>query len=348
MAERKQHTETLVGIFMLIGLVLLGGLIVQFGRIGDRFLDYYTVTVVFDDASGVIKGSDVRMGGAMIGRVKDTPQLNADLRVAVPLSIRNDVRIPEGAKFSVGSASLLGDRLIIVTPPSEKTTASIPPGGEVRGAGLSGLDSLQSTAEAVSKSAQDLLVQAEDTMKKVDSAIADVRSVSQELDNMLAKINTRVLSEENLTHLESSLANLDRASGALEKVGNELPEAIGEAREAFAAVSDAADSAESAFASVDAEIKGISPAIRELPGAIASVSKAAERAGAVMSKAENGGLLGALTDDEQSGEDASEFIRNLRRHGILRYRDDGSTKSESSPPQPQQSDPRDRFQGRRR
>jgi ABC-type transporter Mla subunit MlaD len=31
------RTEVLVGAFLLLGLLLLGGLIVQFGRFGDRF-----------------------------------------------------------------------------------------------------------------------------------------------------------------------------------------------------------------------------------------------------------------------------------------------------------------------
>lgn len=349
MAESKARTEMVVGIFMLVGLVMLGGLIVQFGRLGDRFIDYYQITVVFTDASGVIQGSDVRMGGAMVGRVADTPRLNADLRVAVPLRIRKDVRIPTGSKFTVGSASLLGDRLIIITPPATPGTETLPPGATVKGDGVSGLDSLQQSAEAVSKSAQDLLDQAEGTMNKVDRAINDVRKVSDELEDMLAKVNKRVLSEQNLSHLESTLASLDRAAQSFDKMGNDMPKAVDEARSAFASVQTAAASAEKAFADVSNEMASIRPAINELPKAVASVSRAADRAGQVMNKAESGGLLGVLTDDANAGTDASEFIRNLRRHGILRYRDDSSTKpAAGSTTPPAQEDPRERFQGRRR
>jgi phospholipid/cholesterol/gamma-HCH transport system substrate-binding protein len=342
MAERKQHTEMLVGVFMLIGFVLLGGLIFQFGRIGDRFLDYYTITVVFDDASGVIQGGDVRMGGAMVGRVAKAPNLNKDLRVAVALSIRHDVRIPVGSKFTIGSASLLGDRVVIITPPNDRSsTAWIEPGAEVRGGGVTGLDSLQDSAEAVTKSAESLFNQAEDTMKKVDRALADVRGASDELEEMLSKVNKRVLSDANLSHLESSLANLDKATNSFNEVGKDLPKTMDEAREAFAAVREAADSAEETFATLSSEVEGLKPAIKGLPEAIANVSRAAHKAGNVMDKAEDGGLLGVLTDDKKASADASGFISNLRRHGILRYRDDGKTPAE-------QSDPRERFQGRRR
>jgi len=342
MAERKQHTEMLVGVFMLIGLVLLGGLVFQFGRLGDRFSDYYPITVVFDDAAGVIQGGDVRMGGALVGRVAKAPSLSKDLRVAVPLSIRQDVRIPVGSKFAVGSASLLGDRLITITPPEDRTSvARIEPGAEVRGGGPTGLDSLQGSAEALTKSAESLFNQAEDTMKKVDRAIVDMRGAGDELEEMLNKVNKRVLSEENLGHLESSLANLDKATNSFNELGKDLPETMNEAREAFAAVREAADSAEETFARVSSELEGLKPALKGLPEAIGNVSRAAEKAGNVMDKAEDGGLLGVLTDDKKASTDASEFISNLRRHGILRYRDDGKTPAE-------QSDPRTRFQGRRR
>lgn len=341
MAEGKQRTEMLVGVFMLIGFALLAGLIFQFGGIGERFTDHYTVTVVFDDASGVIKGGDVRMGGAMVGRVAKEPSLNKEFRVGVPLSIRQDVRIPVGSKFTIGSASLLGDRLIIITPPADRSAmASIEPGGEVRGGGVSGLDSLQDSAQAVTESAGALFEQAEETMKKVDRAIADVRGASDELEDMVNKVNKRVLSDENLTHLENSLANLDKATTSFNELGKDLPATMDEAREAFASVREAADSAEEMFASVNTEVAGLKPAIQGLPDAIANVSRAAEKAAKVMDKADDGGLLGVLADDKASA-DASEFISNLRRHGILRYRDDGKTPAE-------QSDPRQRFQGRRR
>jgi ABC-type transporter Mla subunit MlaD len=75
MATTERRTEFVVGLFLFIGLILLGALIVQFGRFGDRVRGHYPITVVFDDASGLIKGSEVRMGGARIGKVEEHPEL---------------------------------------------------------------------------------------------------------------------------------------------------------------------------------------------------------------------------------------------------------------------------------
>jgi ABC-type transporter Mla subunit MlaD len=56
---------------------------------------------VFDDAAGVIKGSEVRMGGARIGKVGSTPRLTDPLKVEVPLDIIDDIRIPQGSAFRI-------------------------------------------------------------------------------------------------------------------------------------------------------------------------------------------------------------------------------------------------------
>ena len=58
-----------VGAFVVVGLAVLAGLVVQFGRIGEGLKTYYPLTVRFPDASGLLKGSDVLLAGAKIGRV---------------------------------------------------------------------------------------------------------------------------------------------------------------------------------------------------------------------------------------------------------------------------------------
>ena len=61
--------ELRVGGFVLVGLGVLAALLVQFGRIGEGFQHYYGLLVKFPDASGLLKGSDVLLAGAKIGRV---------------------------------------------------------------------------------------------------------------------------------------------------------------------------------------------------------------------------------------------------------------------------------------
>ena len=70
------------------------------------------------------------------------------------------------------------------------------------------------------------------------------------------------------------------------------------------------------------------------------VAQAADDASDTIKSVQDGdGLLGTLTYDGAVKDDAKTFMRNLRRYGILRYRD-SSTHDER--------DPRNRFRGRRR
>src|SRR6476659_208879 len=61
--------ELKVGIFVAIGLAMIGGFVLKFGRLGEGFKVYYDLTVRFKDASGLLKGSDVVLSGEKIGRV---------------------------------------------------------------------------------------------------------------------------------------------------------------------------------------------------------------------------------------------------------------------------------------
>lgn len=325
MAESKRNTATLVGLFLLIGSVLLGVLIVQFGRFGERFIGKYTVTIVFDDASGIIRGSEVRMGGARIGEVATVPMLNDDVKVEVEIDVDDRIRIPAGSSFQIASATILGDKLIVITPPEQRNGEFIEPDAVVQGGGPSGLDAIQNNAEVVAREARRLLENAGDTMTAIDSAVADIRQATGELNSTLRRINAEVLSETNLDHVEGLLANLEQASRTLAPT-------LEEARDAVAQVGKAAESARETFAHADERIDDLRPALE-------NVSRAANKAADTLDQVESGdGLLGTLAYDEDVSNDAKVFIRNLRQQGILRYRDKDNP----------EDDPRNRFRSRRR
>jgi phospholipid/cholesterol/gamma-HCH transport system substrate-binding protein len=107
MNESGKGLEFKVGLFVLVGLAVLAVLVVQFGRVGEGFKTYYDLTVQFENASGLLKSSDVLMSGAKVGRVAGGLKLNPSGEgVVVPLRIFDHVKIPVGSKFMVGSSGL--------------------------------------------------------------------------------------------------------------------------------------------------------------------------------------------------------------------------------------------------
>jgi phospholipid/cholesterol/gamma-HCH transport system substrate-binding protein len=221
MNRHERGLEFKVGIFVFMGLAMLGALLVQFGRLGEGFKTYYFLTVRFTNASGLLKGSDVLLAGARIGKVAGGPRLVREgAGVAVPLKIYDYVKVPEGTKFTVGSSGLLGDRFVVVTPPPGQAKAYLPPNAYIDGTRETGIDDLTREGGAL---------------------VSDLRGTVQ-------KLNQETLSSENMQNLKSSMEHLNEATSALAESSKKLDGVIGQADSTMASAKKAADTLQDAIA----------------------------------------------------------------------------------------------------
>jgi phospholipid/cholesterol/gamma-HCH transport system substrate-binding protein len=220
--------EFKVGIFVFVGLAMLGALLVQFGRLGEGFKTYYFLTVRFTNASGLLKGSDVLLAGARIGKVAGGPRLIREGDgVAVPLKIYEYVKVPEGTKFTVGSSGLLGDRFVVVTPPSGPAKAYLPPNAYIDGTRETGIDDLTREGGAL---------------------VTDLRGTVQKIDTTVNRLNQETLSSANMENLKSSMEHLNQATGALAESSKKLDGVIEQADSTMASAKKAADNLQNAIA----------------------------------------------------------------------------------------------------
>jgi ABC-type transporter Mla subunit MlaD len=340
MARRSKRTETLVGLFLFVGLTLLGGLIVEYGRFGDRMRGAYTIIVEFQDASGVIKGSEVRRGGVKIGQVAAKPVLGQNRRVRVTIVIREDQPLPKNAVFQIISLTLLGDKAIVVSIPDDASSEMLADGDMIPGGGQSGLEAIQSDAQVIAADARILMGNARTTLLKLDAALDDVRAVAGRLTEGVETLNEDLLSDSNLSNFSETLANLKEATHHINEASDDLAPILADARKSVRSVASAAEAAEGTFTRASSEMDKIEPALREVPGAVRSIKTAANAATQTLEGLQNpDGLIGSLATDGEVTTDAKTFMKNLRRYGILGYRD-AETFDED--------DPRNRFRGKRR
>jgi len=228
MNRHERGLEFKVGIFVFVGLAMLGALLVQFGRLGEGFKTYYALTVRFTNASGLLKGSDVLLAGARIGKVAGGPRLVREGDgVAVPLKIYDYVKVPEGTKFSVGSSGLLGDRFVVVTPPPGQAKAYLPPNAYIDGTRETGIDDLTREGGAL---------------------VTDLRGTVQKIDTTVNRLNQETLSPANMENLKSSMEHLNQASGALAESSKKLDGVIEQADSTMASAKKAADNLQNAIA----------------------------------------------------------------------------------------------------
>ena len=228
MNRHERGLEFKVGAFVFIGFAMLAALVVQFGRPGEGFKAYYPITVRFADASGLLKGSDVLLAGARIGRVSDGPRLVPDgPGVAVPLRIYDYVKIPAGSKFAVGSSGLLGDRFVTVTPPAGKPTGYVAKNALIDGARETGIDDLTREGGAL---------------------VNDLRGTVQKIDTTVDRLNQDTLSSTNMENLKSSMEHLNEATGTLAESSKKLDGVIEQADSTMTSAKKAADSLQTAIA----------------------------------------------------------------------------------------------------
>ncbi|MGH8100633.1 MAG: MlaD family protein [Chthoniobacterales bacterium] len=281
MNRHERGLEFKVGIFVFVGLAMLGALVVQFGRLGEGFKTYYALTVRFNDASGLLKGSDVLLAGARIGKVADGPRLVHDgAGIAVPLKIYDYIKIPEGAKFTVGSSGLLGDRFVNVTMPPGRPKAYLPPNAYISGARETGMDDLTREGGALA---------------------IDMRKAVQNIDETVVRLNHQALSDANLENLKASVEHLNTATSALAESSKKLDGVLAKADSTMSSANKAADDLQLVITDARKTVQVATQVFREAT--------------------EGKGLLGTILGDKALADNLRALVYNLRKHGVLFYRD---------------------------
>ncbi len=230
MDRHERGLEFKVGAFVFVGLAMLGALVVQFGRLGEGLKTYYPLTVRFTDASGLLKGSDVLLAGAKIGKVSGGPRMVPGSQgVDVPLKIYDYIKVPEGSKFTVGSSGLLGDRFVNVVLPPGQPKAFLAPNTHISGARETGIDDLTREGGAL---------------------VNDLRGTVQKIDTTVNRLNQETLSSANMENLKASMEHLNQATGALAESSKKLDGVIEQADSTMTSAKKAADSLQNAIADV--------------------------------------------------------------------------------------------------
>jgi ABC-type transporter Mla subunit MlaD len=298
--QTEKTLELKVGAFVFVGLAVLAALVVQFGRVGEGFKTYYGLTVRFPDASGLLKGSDVLLAGAKIGRVSDGPRLaRSGQGVDVPLRIFDYVRVPAGSKFSVGSSGLLGDRFVAVTMPPGEPAAFIAKNAAIEGTRETGLD---------------------DLTREGGFLVSDLRGAVQNVNATIGRLNDQALSPENMQNLKASVEHLNAATAALAESSKKVDGVLEKADATMGSAKKAADDVQAAIVDARKTIQAASQVMQE-----ATNGK---------------GLLATLLTNQDLAKDLHALVSNLRAHGILFYRDSAAKNEARAAAERNQNTPR--------
>ncbi len=131
MSERNYTWK--VGLFVAIGLALLGGLLLTFSKGLSVFTPTYKVSLKATSVGGLKKNANVLLSGVPVGRVVGFDVAPDGKGVLIYLSIeaRYKDRIRGDARFSIQQQGLLGDQYVDISP-QENKAAPIEPGVEIK------------------------------------------------------------------------------------------------------------------------------------------------------------------------------------------------------------------------
>jgi len=207
----KSRQEIKVGLFVLIGLVLLAALLIQFSKSTSLFRGTYELRLHASNVGGLKERASVLLAGVQVGNVSAIQLAPDGKSVTILLRIYNDYKnkIYHDARFVIQQSGFLGDQYVAIIP-----TANQPPvwtnGADVE---CEAPFNLQETARA----AAGFIQRIDETAKKLDAAVSDVRRLvlnEQTLTNFSAAIGNLREVTEQATNTVANLNELVSANGA--------------------------------------------------------------------------------------------------------------------------------------
>jgi phospholipid/cholesterol/gamma-HCH transport system substrate-binding protein len=112
MGMKKYRYETVAGIFVLIGLICMGYMTVELGRVKLFAHDSYPLYARFNSVSGLRAGNPVEMLGIQIGEVAGFSLDQEKQVVIAELKIKEGIKVYGDAIASIKTSGLIGDRYI--------------------------------------------------------------------------------------------------------------------------------------------------------------------------------------------------------------------------------------------
>ena len=115
----ERHTtkfKVRLGLFIAGGLIIFVVAVFIIGRQKNLFVPVYNLTTTFYNVSGLQVGNNIRFSGINVGTIDNIKIIN-DSTVKVDMLIQKNVQqfIKEDCEATIGSAGIIGDRILIIT-----------------------------------------------------------------------------------------------------------------------------------------------------------------------------------------------------------------------------------------
>ncbi|HOF04334.1 MAG TPA: outer membrane lipid asymmetry maintenance protein MlaD [Syntrophales bacterium] len=113
---QRYKLETAVGIFLVLGLIVIGYMTVKLGHVSLFGNDTYPLYARFTSVTGLRTGSLVYIAGIEVGRVERLYMDQENQQAVVEMRIKKEIRIYDDAIASIKTEGLIGDMHLRIDP----------------------------------------------------------------------------------------------------------------------------------------------------------------------------------------------------------------------------------------
>jgi phospholipid/cholesterol/gamma-HCH transport system substrate-binding protein len=302
MAQRKQLTwsELRVGIFVLVGLIILGVAVFYVsggGILGPK----YRLTTYLPEVDGLQTGAPVAVDGVQVGNVETIgltghPQ---DKEHSITLVLRIDKRFQNNIRTdstaSLVTQGLLGDRYVTIT--RGLTGTPLPPGGTVNG-----------EEEAAMK---EIVERGADLMQNLGALTNDLRGI---VDNFHQGNGTlgKLMNDPSLyNHLNDTISKVDAITASIQQGQGTLGKLVA-SDELYTKADSAIGKADDVLGAVRDQQGSLGKLVYD-PATYNSIKGVAEKSDALLGDVRAGkGSLGKLANDDSLFVNLRDASANVR------------------------------------
>jgi phospholipid/cholesterol/gamma-HCH transport system substrate-binding protein len=287
----EKRLELKVGLFVLVGLVLLGALLIQFSKGTSLMRGSYRLELHAGNVGGLKPRSAVLLSGVQVGSVAGIDLAPGGKSVVIHLKVYSDYLIHGDAEFVIEQSGFLGDQYVSVIPTVNQApvlTNNAPVYCEdpfniqkVARSAAGFIERIDATAKKLDEAVVDVRRYAlnEQTLTNLAVTIADLRAISGRAVNTVVNLDALIAS--NAPVISQSVSNVYAFSEEVKQFGNTLGVVL-----------------ETNAPRVSASVKNIETASASLRDILAGL-----QAGQ--------GLAGTMLHDEQLATNVAAIVRNL-------------------------------------
>ena len=216
--------EAKVGIFTVIGLVLLTAIVLYLSGFNPTEEDDYSFDITFNQVTGLKPGAGVSYAGIAVGRVQAIEAYKDKAKVTV--EIRGGTQIAKDSLFTINSDGLMGEKFISIMPPQHPSGVYLAGGESVQGVDEKGLDYLLAQAGTTLVDVQELIKSMNTILgnKNVQNSLVQTAVNLNELTGNMNEL-MRVMSNlavNNQQDIDKMIKNLSAMTASMASAADEI------------------------------------------------------------------------------------------------------------------------------